>query len=84
MYILDSHSQECGNANLLGVELSYQRDFGFIAPALKCIGFYGTYTYTHSRVEDFNFEGRENEEASVCRVHRHTPPMLRSISRKPD
>jgi len=29
---------------------------------LKCIGFYGTYTYTHSRIEDFNFEGRENEE----------------------
>ena len=25
-------------------------------------GFYGTYTYTHSRVEDFNFEGRENEK----------------------
>lgn len=25
------------------------------------MGFYGTYTYTHSRVEDFNFEGRENE-----------------------
>ena len=31
-------------------------------PALKCVGFYGTYTYTHSRVEDFNFEGRENEK----------------------
>ena len=40
----------------------YQRDFSFIAPALKCVGFYGTYTYTHSRVEDFNFEGRENEK----------------------
>ena len=44
-----------------GLEFSYQRDFGFIAPALKYVGFYGTYTYTHSRVEDFNFEGRENE-----------------------
>lgn len=41
--------------------MSLQRDFGFITPALKCIGFYGTYTYTHSRVSDFNFEGRENE-----------------------
>lgn len=36
--------------------------YSFIAPALKCVGFYGTYTYTHSRVEDFNFEGRENEK----------------------
>ncbi|MGL5272300.1 MAG: TonB-dependent receptor [Phocaeicola sp.] len=50
-----------GNADLLGVELAYQRDFGFIAPALKCLGFYGTYTYTHTRVKDFYFEGRENE-----------------------
>lgn len=51
-----------GNANLFGVEFAYQRDFSFVAPALKCIGFYGTYTYTHSRVTDFNFEGRENEK----------------------
>lgn len=50
-----------GNADLLGVELAYQRDFGFISPALKCLGFYGTYTYTHTRVKDFNFEGRESE-----------------------
>ena len=62
VYTRFTQPKNAGNANLLGVELSYQRDFGFIAPALKCIGFYGTYTYTHSRVEDFNFEGRENEE----------------------
>ncbi len=53
--------KNAGNANLFGIEMSLQRDFGFITPALKCIGFYGTYTYTHSRVSDFNFEGRENE-----------------------
>ena len=51
-----------GNANVAGMEFSYQRDFGFIHPAMKCLGFYGTYTYTHSRVTDFNFEGRENEK----------------------
>lgn len=51
-----------GNANVAGAEFSYQRDFGFIHPAMKCLGFYGTYTYTHSRVTDFNFEGRENEK----------------------
>ena len=50
-----------GDADLLGVELGYQRDFGFIAPALKCVGFYGNYTYTYTRVKNFNFEGRENE-----------------------
>ena len=50
-----------GNANIFGAEVSYQRDFSFISPALRCIGFYGTYTYTHSRVTDFNFAGRENE-----------------------
>lgn len=54
--------KNAGNADLLGVEFSYQRDFGFIANALKCIGFYGTYTYTYSKVTDFNFEGRENEK----------------------
>lgn len=53
--------KNAGNANIAGIELAYQRDFGFIHPSLKCIGFYGTYTYTHSRVTDFNFEGRENE-----------------------
>ena len=54
--------KNAGNANLMGVELAYQRDFGFIAPALKCVGFYGTYTFTHTRVSNFNFEGRENEK----------------------
>ncbi len=61
VYKLFSQPQNAGNANLFGVELAYQRDFGFITPALKCLGFYGTYTYSHSRVKDFNFEVRENE-----------------------
>lgn len=51
-----------GNADLFGVELACQRDFGFITPAMKCLGFYGTYTYTRSRITDFNFAGRENEK----------------------
>ena len=54
--------RNAGDANLLGVEVGYQRDFDFIAPALKCVGFYGTYTYTHSKVNNFNFTGRENEK----------------------
>ena len=51
-----------GDADLFGVEVAFQRDFGFIAPALKCLGFYGNYTYTYSKVSHFNFEGRENEK----------------------
>lgn len=54
--------KNAGNANVAGCELSYQRDFGFIARSLRCVGFYGTYTYTHSSVTDFNIQGRENEK----------------------
>lgn len=46
------------DADLFGLEFAYQRDFGFIAPALKCIGFYGTYTYTHSNTKNHGFEHR--------------------------
>ena len=42
------------DARVLGVELAYQRDFGFIAPALKCLGLYGTYTYTHTATRNYN------------------------------
>ena len=51
-----------GNADLMGVELALQRDFGFIAPTLRCLGIYANYTYTYSRVRNFNVEGRENEK----------------------
>lgn len=61
-----------GDANLFGVEVAYQRDFGFIHPALKCLGFYGNYTYTYSKVENFNFEGRENEKLRMPGSPEHT------------
>ncbi|WP_300933695.1 TonB-dependent receptor, partial [uncultured Muribaculum sp.] len=51
-----------GNANIFGVELAWQRDFSFITSAMKCLGLYATYTYTRSRITDFNFESRENEK----------------------
>jgi len=50
------------DADLLGIELGYQRDFGFISPALKCIGFYGNYTYTHSNIVRSAF-GNKDEQA---------------------
>lgn len=51
-----------GDARLFGVEVSLQRDLGFIVPALRPVSFYGNYTHTRSRVQNFNFEGRENED----------------------
>ena len=64
--------RNAGDADLFGVEIAYQRDFGFIAPALKCIGFYGTYTYTYSKVKNFNCEGRENEALLMPGSPEHT------------
>ena len=61
-----------GDANLLGVEVAYQRDFGFIHPALKCVGLYGNYTYTYSKVNHFNFEGRENDDLRLPGSPEHT------------
>lgn len=56
------------DADLFGVELAYQRDFGFIAPALKCIGFYGTYTYSHSRTKNFKFRHRVLEKGEKVKM----------------
>ena len=42
------------DARVFGVEAAYQRDFSFIAPSLRCLGFYGNYTYTHSTTRNYN------------------------------
>lgn len=42
------------DARVYGVETAYQRDFGFIAPSLRCLGFYGNYTYTHTTTRNYN------------------------------
>ena len=49
------------DADLFGVEVGYQRDFSFIAPALKCVGFYGNYTYTHSNVTKSVFGDKDEQ-----------------------
>ena len=54
------------------MEVAYQRDFGFIHPALKCVGLYGNYTYTYSKVNHFNFEGRENDDLRLPGSPEHT------------
>jgi len=56
------------DANLFGVEFAYQRDFGFITPALKCLGFYGTYTYTHSSTDNYKFEHRSLESGEDIKL----------------
>ena len=53
--------KNAGNADLAGAELSWQRDFSFIHRNLRCVGFYGTYTYTYSHVTDLTLEGRKGE-----------------------
>ena len=42
------------DARIWGAEFALQRDFGFIAPWLKCLGFYGNYTYTHSSTRNYH------------------------------
>ncbi len=62
------------DARVFGVEVAYQRDFGFIAPALKCIGFYGNYTYTHSTTRNFNerLNVADGENVKVAGSPEHT------------
>lgn len=62
------------DARVWGAEVAYQRDFGFIAPVLKCIGFYGNYTYTHSSCHNFNtaLNIADGEEVKVAGSPEHT------------
>lgn len=56
------------DADLFGVEVAYQRDFGFISPTLKCFGFYGTYTYTYSTTKNYHFEHRTLEDGEKIKM----------------
>ena len=62
------------DARVYGVEAAYQRDFGFIAPAFKCLGFYGNYTYTHSTTRNFNerLGIKEGDDVKVAGSPEHT------------
>ena len=62
------------DARVLGVEVAYQRDFGFISPALKCLGFYGNYTYTHSTTRNFNerLGIKDGDDVKVAGSPEHT------------
>ena len=62
------------DARVIGVEAAYQRDFSFIAPTLKCVGFYATYTYTHSTTRNFNerLNVQESDNVKVAGSPEHT------------
>jgi TonB-dependent receptor len=61
-----------GNASLLGFEVAFQRQLGFIAPALSGLGVYFNYTFISSEVTDFNFEGREDDQLDLPGSPQHT------------
>lgn len=62
------------DARVIGVEAAYQRDFSFIAPTLKCVGFYATYTYTHSTTRNFNerLNVQKSDNVKVAGSPEHT------------
>ncbi len=62
------------DARVFGVEAAYQRDFGFIAPALRCLGFYGNYTYTHTSTRNYNerLGIQEGDEVKMAGSPEHT------------
>ncbi len=54
-----------GDATLFGIEAAFQRQLDFLPGFLRQIGFYANYTYTHSRVSNFQVEGREGEDLDL-------------------
>ncbi len=62
------------DARIFGVEVALQRDFGFISPAWKCLGFYGNYTYTHSSTRNFNerLNVQDGDDVKVAGSPEHT------------
>lgn len=61
-----------GNADLLGFEVAMQQRLSFLPGFLRYFNVYANYTYNHSVVKDFNYEGRENEELSLPGTPAHT------------
>lgn len=54
-----------GDASLFGVELAFQRQFDFLPGFLRQFGFYTNYTYTKSTINNFQIEGRENDDLTL-------------------
>lgn len=61
-----------GDADLYGIEASIQQNLTFLPGFLKNFNVYTNYTYNHSSVKNFNYEGRENDELSMPGTPSHT------------
>ena len=61
-----------GDADLFGFEFGFQRPLDFISSSLKAFSIYTNYTFTKSKVKNFNIEGRENEDLGLTGTPEHT------------
>lgn len=61
-----------GDADLIGLEFGFQRPLDFISAGLKDFSIYTNYTYTHSKIKNFNIEDRENEDLALPGTPEHT------------
>ncbi len=61
-----------GDADLFGFEAAIQQKLYFLPGFLRDFNIYTNYTYNHSSVKNFNYEGRENEELSMPGTPKHT------------
>lgn len=72
------------DARIYGVEAALQRDFGFIAPALRCLGLYANYTYTHSATRNYNprLGIKDGEDVAMAGSPEHTANLSLYFERK--
>jgi TonB-dependent receptor len=61
-----------GNATIFGFETAAQRQLDFLPGFWKGFGVYANYTYTTSKVTDFQIEGREDDDISLPGTAKHT------------
>jgi TonB-dependent receptor len=54
-----------GDASLWGLEFAAQRQLDFLPGFLKGLGIYANYTYTHSKITNFNIEDRDGEDLAM-------------------
>lgn len=61
-----------GDADLFGFEVAVQQNLYFLPSFLQYLNIYTNYTYNHSSVKNFNYEGREDEKLSLPGTPKHT------------
>lgn len=60
-----------GDATILGVELGLQRKLDFLPAPFNKLSVYSNYTYTDSKVDNFQIEDRENEDLTLPGTAKH-------------